>query len=139
MTPEGKMAVDWSRDGRFLMFTVDSPKTGSDLWVMPMTGDRKPFPILQPGFAESMGQFSPNGHWISYTSNESGRPEIYVRSFPEPGGKLHVSSAGGTASRWSPDGRELFYVEMDGRLVAVPIHDRLTAIHSMWPRRCPSS
>jgi Tol biopolymer transport system component len=58
VTSEGKMAVDWSRDGRFLMFTVDSPKTGSDLWVMPMTGDRQPFPGLQTPFIESMGQFS---------------------------------------------------------------------------------
>src|SRR5262249_45018951 len=115
--------VDWSRDGRFLMFMVDSPKTGPDLWVLPMTGtgDRKPFPVLDTRFAELEGVFSPNGRWISYASDESGHQEIYVRTFPEADGKWEVSSAGGVAPRWSPDGKELFYVARDGRLMAVPI------------------
>jgi eukaryotic-like serine/threonine-protein kinase len=121
VTPEGKMPVDWSRDGRFLMFVVDSPKTSADLWVLPMMGDRKPFPVLDTRFRESEGQFSPNGRWISYTSNESSRNEVYIRTFPDAGGKWQVSTTGGTSSRWSPDGRELFYLSPDRRLMSARI------------------
>jgi Tol biopolymer transport system component len=120
-TPQAKSPLDWSPDGRFLLYSVLDPKTGSDLWALPLTGERKPFAVLQSSFDEIEGQFSPNGQWLAYASNESGRYEVYVRPFPEAGEKRQVSAAGGTQPRWRRDGHELFYVAPDGRLMAVPI------------------
>ncbi len=120
ITPQTKDPLDWSRDGRFLLYSVQDPKTQSDLWALPMTGERKPFPVVQTSFDEVGGQFSPDGRWLAYASNESGRYEIYVRPFPEPGGKWQVSTAGGTQPRWGRNGQELYYVAPDDRLIAVP-------------------
>jgi dipeptidyl aminopeptidase/acylaminoacyl peptidase len=114
-------ALDWSRDGRFLLYSIQDPKTQSDLWVLPMTGARKPLLVVQTVFDEIEGQFSPDGRWLTYASNESGRYEIYVRSFPEAGGKWQVSTAGGTQPRWGWNGQELYYVTPDGRLFKAPI------------------
>ena len=121
-TPEDKSATDWSLDGRFLLYVGTSdPKTGNDIWALPMDGDRKPFPVVQTNFNETTGQFSPDGKWIAYQSNESGRVEIYVQPFPGPGGKTQISTAGGSQARWRHDGKELFYIGLDDRLMAVPI------------------
>jgi len=92
--------------------------------VLPMQGDRKPVPFLQTEFGETMGQISPDGRWMAYTSNESGQQEVYVQSFPRgsgPEGKWKVSTAGGHASRWRQDGKELFYLDAGGRLMAVAV------------------
>ena len=86
-----------------------------------LTGDAKPFPVVQTAFDETQGQFSPDGRWLAYTSNESGRDEVYVRPFPDAGGKWQVSTGGGSMSRWRSDGKELFYVAADAKLMAVPI------------------
>jgi serine/threonine-protein kinase len=102
-------ASSFSPDGRFHVFTEVDPKAASDLWILPMDGDRKPRVFLQTPAAESSGQFSPDGRWIAYVSNESGRPEVYVRPFPGPGGKWQISSEGGTELAWNPKGKELFY------------------------------
>jgi serine/threonine protein kinase len=104
-------------DGRTLLYTELDPKTGQDLWVLPMEGDprqagaegRKPRVFLQTPFQESSGQFSPDGRWIAYVSDESGRWEVYVRPFPGPGGKWQISTEGGTELAWNPKGRELFF------------------------------
>ena len=122
VTPFAKAPQDWSRDGRLLLYSNQDPKTGTDLWALPMTGERKPFPVLQTRFDEIQGQFSPDGRWLTYASNESGRYEIYVRTFPETGGKWQISVAGGLQPRWRRDGQELFYVAPDNRLMATPIH-----------------
>ena len=116
-----KNPLDWSADGRFLLYAVQDPKTGSDLWALPLTGDRKPVPVVQTSFDEIEGQFSPDGRWLAYASNESGRYEIYIQSFPESGGKSRISTAGGVQPRWGRQGRELLYVAPDTRLMAVPI------------------
>jgi len=121
VTADNKSPVDWSRDGRFLLYAAQSTRTASDLWALPLTGDRKPFPVVQTPSDEAAGQFSPDGRWLVYQSNESGRSEIYVRTFPESGGRWQVSTAGGTQPRWRYDGRELFYVGADGRLMAAPL------------------
>jgi len=92
-----------------------------DLWVLPLFGDRKPFPFLQTEFPEREGRLSPNSHWIAYDSTESGRREVYVQSFPTPGSKWQVSTQGGSTPIWRKDGRELFYLADDGRLMAVPV------------------
>jgi eukaryotic-like serine/threonine-protein kinase len=111
---------DWSQDGRFILYSVADANGQPDLWVLPLEG-KKPFPVAQTSFDETGGQFSPDGRWLAYASNESGRNEIYVRPFPEPGGKWQVSTAGGTQPRWQRDGSELFYVAPDNRLMAVTI------------------
>ena len=97
----------------------ERPVTGSGR-PEPVEG-RKPFAVLQSSFDEIEGQFSPDGRWLAYASNESGRNEIYVLTFPEARGKWQVSVAGGVQPRWRRDGRELYYVAQDGRLMAVPI------------------
>lgn len=102
----------WSQDGRFILYhtgSIGSP-TSSDLWVLPMTGDPKPRALLQTAFGESDGRFSPDGRWVAYVSNESGRAEIYVMPFPEGSGKWQISAAGGTEPTWRRDGKELFYL-----------------------------
>ena len=111
----------WSSDGRFVLFSRPDSKTGVDLWVLPMMGDAKPFVVVQEPFDQRGGEFSPDDRWLVYASNESGRFEVYVRPFPHSGGKWQVSSSGGTQPRWRRDGRELYYLAPDGRLVAVPI------------------
>ena len=121
VTPEPKWPTDWSPDGRTLLYASVSPKTGSDLWGLPLVGDKKPVPVLQTPFDEMNGQFSPDGRWIAYESNESGRVEIYVRPFAAGGGKWQISTAGGSQPRWRPDGKELFYVASDGHLMVAPI------------------
>jgi len=112
---------DWSRDGRLILFVEQSPETGWDLWVLPLEGDKKPVPYLQTEFAEVMGQFSPDGRWGAYASNESGRSEIYVQPYPTDGGKWQVSTDGGIQPRWREDGKELFSLTGDDRVMAAEI------------------
>ena len=86
-----------------------------------MNGDRKPFAVVQTAFEEKDAQFSPDGRWIAYQSTETGQFEIYLQQFPGPGGRQRISTAGGAQVRWRRDGRELFYIALDGRLMAVPV------------------
>ena len=104
------------------------PKTKSDLWVLPLTGDAAPAgppaPFLQTEFNERQGQFSPDTHWVAYVSDESGRPEIWVQRFPvssSEGSKMRISVDGGDQPRWRRDGKELFYVSLDGKLMATDV------------------
>ena len=116
--------LDWSRDGRFLLFNQDEKWGNNDLWVLPMSGDdRKPFPIVQTTDDESWAKFSPDGKWIAYRSNESGHYEIYVRPFLESmvGDKRQVSVNGGSFVQWNDDGKELFYIAPNNWMMAVPI------------------
>jgi hypothetical protein len=96
-------------------------KTGLDLWALPLGGDRKPFPVVETPFNVTGGQFSPDGRWIAYQSDESGQWQVYVRQFPGPGGQRQVSTAGGGQPRWRRNGKELFYIGADSTLMAVPI------------------
>jgi hypothetical protein len=118
--PKDAFLSDWSPDGRFLLFFAPDPTTGTDVWVLP-TDTRVPRLFLGTAANEMWGQFSPDGRWIAYQSNETGRFEIYVRPFPGPGAPVPISTAGGVYARWSRDGRELFYVAPDATLMAVPI------------------
>jgi Tol biopolymer transport system component len=108
----------WSPDGQLLAFSGNSGTTGQDIWVLRM-GDRKAQPIRRTLFNEGAAQFSPDGHWLAYASNESGHYEIYVQPFPGPGGKWQVSTEGGTEPLWNPNGRELFYRSADKMMAAV--------------------
>jgi Tol biopolymer transport system component/predicted Ser/Thr protein kinase len=119
-TPTG-WGTHWSRDGRFIMYEIPGAKTGRDLWIAPQFGDRKPFLYLQTQFNESEGSFSPDGRWVAYVSDESGRNEIYVQAFPLSGAKWQISTRGGSEPSWRKDGTELFYLAADRNLMAVPI------------------
>ena len=120
-TPQQKSVNDWSPDGRFVLFETYDRKRTSDLWALPMLGDRKPFLVVGTDFEEVRGQFSPDGNWVAYQSDESGRDEIYVQPFPGPGNKWPISTNGGSQVRWRRDGKEIYYVALDGRLMAAPI------------------
>jgi serine/threonine-protein kinase len=120
-SPLAKFPMDWSLDGRFLLYDVLDLKRGFDVWALPFEGDRKPFPVVETEFNEGLSQFSPNGQWIAYQSDRTGRPEIYLRPFPGSAGDVRVSVEGGAQVRWAPSGRELFYVATDNRLMAVPV------------------
>lgn len=115
-----KIPTDWSRDGRYLLYRTQS-ETRSDLWVLPLAGGNAPFPLAETRFDEREGQFSPDGRWVAYQSDESGRYQIYLQPFPKSGERIPVTVDGGTQPRWKPDGRELFYLSPDEKLVAVPI------------------
>jgi serine/threonine protein kinase/Tol biopolymer transport system component len=116
-----KLADDVSPDGQFLIYETLDPKAQIDLWLLPLSGDRSPKPFVVTPFGEWGAQFSPDGRWVAYASNESGRSEVSVQAFPGPGGKWQVSSEGGTMPRWSKDGRELFYLGAEGRLMAAEV------------------
>ena len=87
-----------------------------------MEGDRKPYPFIKTAANEDRAKFSPDVGWIAYTSDESGRDEVYVTDFPTPHAKWRVSTNGGAGPRWRGDGKELFYIAEDGQLMAVPIN-----------------
>ncbi len=119
-SPRFMALSDWSRDGQFLLCFGPDPKTGTDLWVVPMD-TRIPRLFLATLANEMWGQFSPDGHWIAYQSNDTGRFEIYVRPFPGPGVAIPISTAGGIYARWSRDGRELYYVAPDATMMAARV------------------
>jgi Tol biopolymer transport system component len=119
--PMQSQPTGWSPDGRLLLFQHRDPDASTDIWVLPYGTDRKPYPILDTRFEERDAQFSPNGKWITYSSVESGRSEIYIQPFPGPGGRVPVSVNGGAQPRWRRDGKELFFIALDGQLMAVPI------------------
>ena len=112
------MPTSWSRDGRFLLYGTTGSKTGADLWVLPLEGNRKPVLLLGTPFNEGLGSFSPDMRWIAYTSSESGRNEIYVRPFLASGlseapalgeGKWQISNDGGAEPKWRADEKEIIF------------------------------
>jgi len=116
---ENKFPSDLSRNGRYLLYDSQDPKTAFDIWVLPLQGNRKPFPFLSTNFNEGDAHFSPDGHWVAYLSDESGRDEIYVRPFSPgsnaadasgAGAKWQLSNSGGDDPQWGADGKELYYV-----------------------------
>jgi len=117
-----KYPYDWSQDGKFLLYGVQGVK-GLDLWVLPFTGDdRKPALYLETDFNKSQARFSPNGRFVAYTSNASGKNEVYVQPFPTAsGGKWQVSQGGGNQPRWKRDGTELYYLSADSKMMAVDV------------------
>jgi serine/threonine protein kinase len=117
---------DWSADGRYLAYYRTDDITQLDIWVLPLFGDHKPFPYVHGSFNESQGQFSPDGRWMAYVSDESGTQQIYIQSFPGLTGKEQVSTEGGSEPRWRRDGKELFYVAADRKLMSVPVRPGTT-------------
>jgi eukaryotic-like serine/threonine-protein kinase len=125
--------TDWSRDGKFVLYMRPSEKGDADLWIAPQSpqpssGAQKPLPYLQSPFVEESAVFHPDGRWIAYVSDESGRPEVYVQSFPLTNEKDQISTGGGTDPAWRGDGTELFYLSADRTLMAVPVRASATAL-----------
>ncbi|MCI0417362.1 hypothetical protein L0222_31745, partial [bacterium] len=115
------IACDWSPDGKHILYDRLDPIQKQDIWVLPLFGERKPFPFLATPAGEWGGQFSPDGRWIAYLSGESGRNQIYMKPFPGPGQSLQISYDGGQGIRWRKDGKELFYIRGDGKLMSVQL------------------
>jgi Tol biopolymer transport system component/tRNA A-37 threonylcarbamoyl transferase component Bud32 len=117
-----KSPASWTKDGKYVAYSSRNAKTQFDLWALPTSGDKKPMPIAVSPFSEQSAMFSPDGRYVAYVSNESGRDEIYVQTFPEPGGKWQVSNEGGNDPSWREDGKEIYYRSPDQKLMAVEIH-----------------
>ena len=134
-SPErGITAPDWSPDDSLLMYTEGTYATDRDLWTIPLSGDRRPSVFLRTAFSERNGTFSPDGRWVAFESDQSGRTEIYVRPFPVRAGEFPVSRDGGRAPRWSTDGRELFFLAHDGTMMSAAI-DGGSGFHAAVPRQ----
>jgi Tol biopolymer transport system component/predicted Ser/Thr protein kinase len=116
-----KFPLHLSRDGRFLLFGIFTSGAGGDVWVLPLEGDPKPVAFLNSRFDEGNPRFSPDGRWIAYNSGETGRPEVYIAPFPGPGRKWQVSANGGVEPHWRDDGKEIYFSNLDGKVVAVTV------------------
>ena len=132
--------LDWSKDGHLILYNEAAPETGLDLWTLEVTPDGKPQPGAKPQpyirapFNQTLGRFSPDMRCVAYQSDESGRAEVYVQSFPETHDKVRISTAGGRNPEWGPDGRELLYVSLDGKLMAVAMKLGPRSVEPSLPR-----
>jgi serine/threonine protein kinase/Tol biopolymer transport system component len=141
-SPDIQIVTDWSRDGRWLLYYEISPQTQRDLWILPATPDGNglseatPKPYLRTQFNEVWGRFSPEipPRWVAYQSDDSGRLEIYIQSFPEPHGAIRISTAGGEYAQWGADASELYYVSADNKLMAVSLKIGANSVEPSTPR-----
>jgi Tol biopolymer transport system component len=139
---DGKWPVSWSADGRFILYVTSSQDTGNDIWVLPLVGDRKPYPFLRTAAQENWAAFSPNGRWVAYSSTESGQAEVYVTPFPKADTKWLVSRGGGFQARWRRDGKELFFMAPDRRLMAAAVNSdgqdfEVSGVKALFETRFP--
>lgn len=123
---DAKWPVSWSADGRYLLYVINGQRTGNDILVLPLSGDKTPYPFKQTAESENWAAFSPDGKWVAYSSDESGTPEVYVSAFPPPssGRKSLVSHSGGTQARWRRDGNELYFLSSDRKIMAATVSAR---------------
>ena len=140
-SPNQQRPNDWSRDGRSILYVELAPDKPRELWVLPVTPDGKPDtakvrPYLQTNFNVHMARFcpDPNSRWVAYQSDELGRYEIYVQAFPVPSGKRQISTGGGQFPEWSPDGKELYYMSPESKLMAVAMKVDGDAVEASAPR-----
>jgi Tol biopolymer transport system component len=122
LLPGVQQPEDLSRDGRFFAFLSEAQSALWHIWILPLQGERKPFPWLGTRFQETSPRFSPDGRWIAFESNESGVPEIYAALTEGGADKHRISPSGGRMPRWRADGRELYYIAPDGSVMVVPVH-----------------
>jgi len=129
-------AKSWSSDGRYLAYETlaASATTKSDIWILPLFGDRKPFPFLATQFDELAPQFSPDGRWILYTSDESGKTELYAAPFPGPGSRWQISEGGARGGDWLRGGREITYLTLDRKQVSVQVKADASGFETGLPR-----
>jgi len=130
---ETGLPLSWTRDRKYILIRRDGAKNGADLVAVATAGERREIPVAQSQYDETEGQFSPDGKWVAFVSNESGRAEVFVQSFPEGRARTQVSTSGGTQIRWSADGKEIFYIATDGKMMAVPIALRDASVDVKLP------
>ncbi len=123
-TQQPKFPTDWSPDDRLVLFNTIGPESGVDIAALHLDGTHQSFDVVKTPANEQHAQFSPDGRWIAYQSDKTGRDEIYLRPYPGPGADVPVSTNGGSQARWNPRGEELFYIAADDRLMSVPLHGR---------------
>ena len=131
--------TDWSPDGRYLMFSSVDPQTRLDLWAVPANGDGKPFPVVKGPGDELNGRFSPDGRWVAYISNESGRNEVYLTPFQHGSGKWQVSTSGGNVVVWGRDSRTLNYTSGNNDIWAVQVTPKGDGMELGAPRKLLST
>ncbi len=134
-----KFPISWAPDGQHLLYVSSGGPTTNDLFVLPLSGDRKPTPFANTQFSEAPGEFSPDGRWIAYTSNESGQNEVYVAPFVGQGGKWQISTVGGSSARWTRNGSEIVYLSPDETMMAADVNGKGTgfqvgAVRPLFPR-----
>ena len=132
---EAKWPVSWSSDGRYVLYVLNGQRTSNDIWVLPLFGDKKPFPYLQTEESENWAAFSPDGKWIAYSSTASGNVEVYVAPFPATGRRARISRDGGSQARWRRDGRELYFLSPDRELMAVAVEAKGSEFGAGAPQR----
>ncbi|HET9215911.1 MAG TPA: protein kinase, partial [Terriglobia bacterium] len=136
--PSPKLVLDWSQDGRYLLYREQNPRTNRDLMALPLEGDRKPIPIADTEFLESTGAISPDGKWVAYTSNDSGQNQLYIRAFPGhggPPGRWQVSNGSAYELKWRSDGKEIYYQRQDqAKIMAVAIQAGPDGVRAETPR-----
>jgi Tol biopolymer transport system component len=121
---KSKLPSSFSPNGKLVVYMQRSEQTGYDIWILPLSGKREPYAFLQTPFNELVGELSPDGQWMAYVSDESGRNEVYVTRFPDPDRKWQVSTSGGETMWWRQDGKEVLYQEESGRLMAAEVSAR---------------
>ena len=131
---QDKALNDVTPDGRYAIYDTAGGATGTQLWVVPLFGDRKPFPFVQGNFGAVSAQFSPNGRYVAYSTNETGRSEVYVQTFPQHTGRWEISTAGGAEPLWRHNGKELFYLTPDEKLMAVDVDTTSPAFQAGIPK-----
>jgi Tol biopolymer transport system component len=133
-SPSSEIPVDLSPDGRYIPFSRTKTEGGVDLWILD-TMQQKATPFIESKFDKAQAKLSPDGRWIAYTTNETGTYQIVVQSFPDPsGGKWQISAQGGIEPKWKHDGRELYYLALDGKMMAVSVKsDRAIEAGSPMP------
>ena len=135
----GMWPLSWAPDGRHILFVINSQRTGNDVMVLPLFGDRQPFPFARGQPNENWAAFSPNGRWVAFSSTESGQSEVYVAPFPPTAaglaGKRQISPDGGSQARWSRDGREIFYIAANRSLMVTEVNGESGTLQTGMTRR----
>jgi Tol biopolymer transport system component len=134
-----RFPTDWSPHGKYLTY-IEGAQGGWAIWMLPLEGERKPYLFHNSQFAEREASFSPDGKWVAYCSNESGDYKVYVVPFPGAGGKWQVSPGGGRGPRWRRDGKEIFYISADNKMMAAEVKAsgssfEVSAIHALFETR----
>jgi serine/threonine protein kinase len=130
----GAALNDLSTDGRYAIYDTAANSSTNQIWALPLAGNRKPFPVVQGSFGAASAQLSSNGRYVAYTSNETGREEVYVQTFPQPTGRWQISTSGGVQPTWRHDGKELFFLSLDQKLMSVDVNTTSGTLQAGIPK-----